>query len=99
MGELERTDAAPERRDGLAHAYPHLAEMTAWEEVSTVQAFMLAIAPGLAHEKDAAAKTLKLAITLTGELAKFRREALKTVTPPQADPESYPKAGGSAAGL
>jgi len=73
------------------------------EEVSTVHGFMLAIAPEMvrsAPQKHVAELTLKLSVQLTGELAKFRREAFKAIEAvDEADPESYPKAQSTAPDL
>jgi hypothetical protein len=72
------------------------------EEVSTVHGFMLAIAPEVIRKggRDVAKATLTLSVQLTGELAKFRREAFKAIEAvDEADPESYPKAQGTAPDL
>ena len=57
---------------------------------------MLAIAPEVVRQCGLLTSphiTLKLSVQLTGELAKFRREAFKTTEAvDEADPESYPKA-------
>jgi len=90
MDAIERDDAPPEYHSGV---------MGPVEEVSTVHNFMLAALPTVLNKCDqfspeeVANLTFRIALCLTAELARFRRETFKTATQQEADPESYPQKG------